>query len=240
MKNSVHLLFVFFISFFTFSCKKQGLFSSGGSKVISDRPVTSFTKILLYNKINLILTQDTIERVKVEAGEHVQSEITTEVNNNTLTIKGSSSLTESPDEIINVYVSVRDLQVLGYQGAGTVSCTDTLKTTSFTVYSNDGAGDVHLLLKNLNTSAGIYNENADFYIKGETEQCYTYCSSRGTIDFSGFSVKNMNIDYSSVRDGYISVSGVLKANIYYKGNLYYKGSPEVDVKTYSEGRLVRQ
>jgi hypothetical protein len=238
MKYTFHLLLVVLVSPVVFSCKKQSLFSTGSKKVTSDRAVSSFTKILLYNKINLILTQDTMERIKVEADEDLLTKIITEVKDNTLTIKGGNGLTTRPDAIINVYVSVKDLQELGYQGAGTVSCTDTLKTTNFSVYSNDGAGDVHLLLKNFSTNAGIYNENADFYIKGEAEKCNTYCSSRGTIDFSEFSVKYMNIDYSSIRDGYISVSDVLHASIYYKGNLYYKGSPEVNVQTYNEGKLI--
>ena len=234
--NSLFVLFALSISIG--GCKK-GLFEKAGKVVVSERPVGSFIRIYLFSNINLILTQDTVNKIKIEAGENLQDGIITAVADSNLTIKnGLSNLANSPNETINVYVSVKDLQVISYQGAGDITCTNTIKALAFNILSNEGAGNVYLSLDTKLTIAGIYDDDADFIFSGKSDSCYSYCASRGTIDFKDFTVKRMQMDYSSARDAYVHATELLRAKISYKGNVFYKGGPIIDVQLKNEGRLL--
>ncbi|GAC1425282.1 MAG: hypothetical protein NVS1B13_08910 [Flavisolibacter sp.] len=221
------------------TCTKFNLFSSQGRIIIEQRPAEAFDGILLNNNINLILTQDTIESIRVEAGENIQSSILTQIHNHLLTIsRTGSTILSKPGELINVYTSVKEIKKISYQGSGNITSTNTLNSSYFLIISNNGAGNVTLSLKTHMTTAGIYNENADFILVGQSDSCYSYCASRGTLDFRNFEVKKLQIDYSGARDAYVWVRDVLTGNIFYKGNIYIRGNPSiVSLKQRSEGKL---
>jgi len=232
------IIFIFLIAFNFFGCKK-GPFGNSGKTVIFERKAAPFNKISLFNNIDLILTQDTVESIKVEAGENVQPSIITDIQQNTLTIKNASnSLVNQPNEVVKVYVSVKLLQYLNYQGAGSVTCTNTIQTEYINIISNTGAGNVYLKLNAGWTIAGIYDDDADFIFSGQTNGCDLYCSSRGTMDLRDFKTKELKLDYSGVRNAYVYVTDTLKGTIYYKGNVYYRGAPALKVQTTNEGRFI--
>jgi hypothetical protein len=238
MKSRLYSILYLGLTCMLFSCKK-GLLGGEGRIVITQRSAPSFHKISLYHHIDLVLTQDTVENIKVEAGENRQPSIVTAVEGDELVIKNdANSLVNRPGEVIRVYVSVKELQLLNYQGSGTITCSNTLQMSQFTVLSNLGAGDVHLNLDVQQLTAGIYEDNADFIFRGKADQCYTYCASRGTIHYENLEVRDMQLDYSSARDAYVHVTGFLKGTIYYKGNVYYKGTPVLQTNMPDAGRFI--
>ena len=239
MKKLNAILFIIASAAFMCGCKK-GIFSKDGEIKVQERNVGTFNKISLYNKINLILTQSTEDKIKVEAGENVLSSITTEVTDGNLSIKNrDSSLINKPNQVINVYASVKNLNGLVYEGAGSITSTNTIQTGYFLLYSKNGAGDVRLSMNAYFTTIGIYNENADFILDGQSDGAYAYCSSRGTLDLRNYSIKKLEIDYSGVRDAHINVTESLKGRIFYKGNVYYKGNPQLDISERNQGRFIR-
>lgn len=205
-------------------CKKG--FFGDGKMITSDRPASPFAQVILYDNVNLVLAQDSVERIRVEAPEKIEPFITTEIIDQALWIRNrNTSLLLSPGEKINVYVSVRSLGRLDYHGAGRVSCTNTLKKDYFVVVSADGSGDLFLNLNTIQTQAFNYSDATDFIFRGKSDTCYTYCGPTGTIDYKNFEVKKLGIDYSSIRDAFIQATETLNGRIYYKGNVYYSGNP---------------
>ncbi len=221
------------------TCTKFNLLTPERRIIIVQRPIESFNVIFLNNNINLILTQDTMEQIRVEAAENMQSSILTQIQNHVLSIsRTGATILSKPNELINVYACVRELKKISYQGSGNITSTNTLNSSNFLIISNSGAGNVTLSLNTHMTTAGIYNENADFIFQGQSDSCYTYCASRGSIDFRNFEVKKLQIDYSGARDAYVWVSNSLTGNIFYKGNIYLRGNPyTVSLKQSSEGKL---
>jgi hypothetical protein len=238
MKFRIYIFSV--LCLFTCSqCKKLGL-SANGPIVITDRTIQPFTKICLFDNIDLELTQDTLDKIRIEAGEQLQSMITTEFSGDSLLIKNKArGLMTNPDQKIIARISVKTLNSLSYQGSGNITCTNTITSPLFQVYSNAGAGNVYLNVNSHIINSGIYGENADFIFQGHTDSCYTYCSSRGTIDYRNFNTDKLLIDYSSVRDAYVNVSTALYGNIFYVGNVYYKAHPSIlSVKERDKGRFI--
>lgn len=236
--NPITILLLLCVLLFN-RCSKPSCLESSGPITSTMRDVSPFHQIDLYNNLNLVLTQDTLEVIRVEAGEHLQPNISTTIENGVLILKNTTDCNwlRSPSERITVYVSVKKLDGVNYRGSGNITSTNTIIADYIKFYSDKGAGNVNISLQAKRTDAAIEYENADFKFRGKSDICYAYVNARGSIDFEDFEVKTMYIGYASVRNTVIHVTGLLDATIYHKGSLYYKGSPVTTASYFSSGRL---
>jgi hypothetical protein len=205
------------------------------------RDLPPFDEIILHDKINLVLTQDSIQQVRVSAGKNLLSRIQTSVSGNALTIQDNNScnLLRDPSDQVNVYISSRLLQKITYYGAGNVNSTNTFHVPAFTVDCWQGSGTITLDLQAGQVNAVVRNENATIVLTGSADAARIYCGVAGSVDLLGLIASQVSIDHKSIRDISVHVSGKLQANIVYKGNVYYKGSPAViDTMITGAGRLI--
>src|SRR5688500_5133837 len=72
------------------ACKKSGLFEGAGTVKRISVNVADFNEIVLNDKVNLILTYDSIESVKLEAGENLLDDIGISVTDHKLTINDNT------------------------------------------------------------------------------------------------------------------------------------------------------
>jgi hypothetical protein len=236
----LHQLFILLLLFFS-ACKKESCLGEAGAETTVSRPIAPFHEIDLYDNIHVVLTQDTIERITISAPQNIEPNITTTVENGVLTLRNEAPCTwlRSASEKITVYVHLKKLDKILYAGSGNVTSTNTLITDNITFYSEEGAGNIEVHVNAVQTFSYIMHENADITLHGTSERCWSYTNDRGSIDFSDFVVKQMVIEYGSVRDATINVTEDLNSIIYYKGNLFYKGTPVVTKdEVHSTGRLV--
>ena len=241
-RSYIILLSVFCGIGFTSGCGKNGCLKNAGALKTNDRQLNSFNEILLYDKIDIVLTQDTIQQVKIEAGENLQPDIETTVLNNVLTVRDNSSCKWVRDlnEKITVYISSPLIKQIIYHGAGNIISTNTLKADEFTIDSPDGLGTVNLKVNNRQTNAYIRMAAADIILQGKSASTRVYCAVSGSVNLRDFVSDYISVDHRSLRDSWINVSGTLEAKILYKGNLYYKGNPtKIDTMYSSSGRLFR-
>lgn len=215
------------------SCKKDETI------VAQERPVSSFNKIVLKHRINLILTQGSTNALTVVAAMQKLSSIKTEVIDDVLYIENlSNNIINKPGESINIYLHVSGLETIDYQGSGNITSTNTITAPTFTIVSMTGAGIIDLDVEANHLVAGIYEDNADIILSGRSNTAYVYCTSRGSIDLRNMEVKNLDIIYSSVRNGYVWATETLNGTIYHKGNVFYKGNPQVNQTILSEGKFL--
>jgi hypothetical protein len=223
-------------------CQKQGCIESSGTVISSDRVVAPFEEIDLNDNINLIITQSGEGSVRVEAGQNIQPNISTRVENGVLIIKndGSCDWLRNPNEKINVYVTLPVLKRLDYDGSGSVNSTSSIQADSIMIYSYLGAGDINLQLNAKHTTVHLQGQNADVTLHGKSDYCYTLIHPRSSIYFSDFEVKTMDMVYVGVRDAYVNVTETLNAYVCHLGNIYYKGNPNnVNPTYFSSGRLIK-
>lgn len=238
MKALVKLFVIFTL---ITGCKREHCFGEAGAAVSVTRAVIPFHEIDVYNNVDMVLTQDTVETITVVAPQHLEPNISTTIENGILTLKNESGCTwlrkASEKEI--VYVHLKKLDKINYAGSGSITSTNTLIADNLTLYSKTGAGNIELSLNAAQTFSYIMDENADFILHGTSDACWSYTNARGTINLSDFAVKKMVIEYGGVRDATINVTDELNSIIYYKGNLMYKGSPVITKdEVHSSGRLV--
>ncbi|MCW3074833.1 MAG: hypothetical protein JWP69_1902 [Flaviaesturariibacter sp.] len=240
MKNKLFLLSLFCACFLA-QCKKPGCFTDTGTLVSMQRPVAPFHQIVVEDNVQVILTQDTIEQVRIEAGQGLQASITADISAGVLSLKNTASCTwlRSPSEKVVAYVSVKNLDRLTYEGSGDITTTNTLQADGITFYSSIGAGNIHISLNAKRTYAYLYGNNTDMVFTGKSDSCYAYTGQRGTIDFRNFIVKHQTVGYGSIRDGYVHATESLHVLQYFKGTLYYKGRPpRVTTEYFSTGKVL--
>lgn len=239
MNYRLSILCFFLLVIFT-RCQKLSCFDNAGSQVSVRRSVASFHEIELQDNIHLVLTQDTIETVRVEAGKNLEPNIITIVENGRLLIRNTvgCSWAGNPNERITVYASVKKLDYLHYASSGNITSSNTLQADKIMFYSKLGAGTIDINLVAKETTVNIQYEIADCRFRGKSDVGIVYVNARGGIDFRDFEVKDMNLGYVGVRDAVINVTTRLEAFIFHSGNVYYKGRPSIsNVTYYGKGRL---
>src|SRR3954464_7455314 len=86
----IFLALVFVIS----SCKKENMcdcLKSTGDIITQEREAGDFTDLSVYDNVNVILTQDSINSITIEAGKHLMSGIKTKVESGRLTIENTNT-----------------------------------------------------------------------------------------------------------------------------------------------------
>jgi hypothetical protein len=143
MKN----LFTLFLTLMMFaSCKKEQCFGEAGAEVTAPRTAAAFHEIDVYNNVDVVLTQDTVESITVAAPQHLEPNITTRIENGILILKNEATCTwlRKASEKAIVYVHLKKLDKINYAGSGNITSTNTIVADNITLYSKVGAGNIEI------------------------------------------------------------------------------------------------
>jgi hypothetical protein len=241
-KNILSWLLLPVIGMTLFSCTADRCPLSAGSSGSEQRELSDFNAIVLYGKVNLILTQDSVQKITVTGGKNLLPGIATSVSQQTLTIRDNNNcLLTDPSQTVNLYISSPQLQTITYYGAGDIHSTNTLKASTFTVDCWMGSGTIRLDLQATVVLALVRNENATVVLTGAADSAYIYCGEAGSVDMSALPTYATDLDSKTIRDIHVDATHALHANIVYRGNVYYRNSPVViDTLITSSGRLIHE
>jgi hypothetical protein len=222
-------------------CGKRACFDSAGSTTTTVRHVSGFNEIHAYDNVNIVLTQDTVESVTIQAGSNLEPYITTDLDSNVLTFHNNTgcSWLKGPSENITAYVKVKTLNRILLYGSGSITSTNTISTPNFTLDAYQAASDVTMDIVASIASFYIRDEDAVYNLSGFIGYATVYCGQKGTMDLRNMQILNANVDQRSIRNMYIWASDGLTIKVEYKGNVYYKGSPNpINVQYFDDGRLL--
>ena len=223
------------------SCSHDSCPVSAGSLSSEMRDLPVFNEIDLYGKINVILTQDTLQNIRVESGKNLIAGISTTVLGGILTIQDNNGckLLRTDNNVANVYISTGQLQNITYYGSGNVSSTDTIRAAFFTVDCYYGSGSINLKLVSDTADAIVRTENADITFSGYSGFAYAYCAEASSVNLIQFTTRAAYVVNKSVRDIDVNVTDSLLADILYKGNVYYRGNPlSIETQISNTGKLI--
>ena len=239
-------LFILILIFFASnSCKKENMgdcFKSTGKIVKEPRQVGSFQFIELYDRVNLFISFGSEQSIMVEAGENLQEHISTEVSNNTLTIKNNNrcNWVRSFKKDMTIFLTVSSLKGINCFGSGELRFLDSLSTDKFTIDMYQASGDAYLLLKTDHAELKTHTGTGTITARGTSDYLVAYVGGNGFVDASGTQAKRGLA--VAVNTGYIkvNVSDELKADISGTGNIEYFGSPNVKLTDNGKGGLIQR
>jgi hypothetical protein len=212
------------------SCKKSGTdcFISTGKIIKQERIVTDFDTIIARENVDIILTQDTVNSVVVEAGEKIIGGIKTVIDNRQLLINNNNTCNwiRSYDKPLNVYVHVKNLRKIYYLSAGNIITTNVLTPESFMLDVWGGCGSIDL---SLNVIQGFIYEHmgtADITVRGRAIYNSVVSGDFGLLQLKDLSTDFTYVSSSGTNDCYVNVVRYLEATIRSIGNIYYTGKPD--------------
>lgn len=224
------------------SCDKENkCLKTSGNNITEERLVNQpFEAIELNNKINLIITQDSITSLKVEAGSNLISMITTDVINNQLIIKSDNkcSFLRSYKKPINVYLSTPNLKKISYKGNGDITSSNTLSFPNLYIESGGGTGSVNLSLISEQLDIRQHSGPADFNLVGFAKELNVYSLGAGWFFLDKLDAQFVHVSSNGTGDITVNASNTLRIELRYIGNVNYYGSPVLNVTEYSGSGLI--
>jgi len=211
------------------SCKKTGdCFKSTGNVIQQTRSIADFDTIIARENVDIILTQDSVNSVVVEAGEDIIGGITTIIQNRQLEIDNNNTCNwvRSYDKPLNVYIHVKNLRKIWYLSAGNITSTNVLSPGSFMLDVWGGCGSINLSINVIQGAIYEHLGTADITVKGRALYTSVSLGDYGFLQLKDLQTDFIYVSNTGSNDCYVNAEKFLDATIKSIGNIYYTGKPD--------------
>ncbi|MBI3739098.1 MAG: DUF2807 domain-containing protein, partial [Chloroflexi bacterium] len=204
-----------------------GVTEKGSGHVVTEsRNVQNFTAVEISYPAQVVIRQDDVESLTIEAEDNVIADLRTDVVNGTLEIDASHRrLRVAPTKTVKITIVVKDLARLHFQSAGTVQLED-LKTDDLTILL-DGAGTLTLdqiQLQSLNCSL---NGAGTIKASGEVNSMTIDLNGMGSFDAPDLHSQTATVKLDGAGSATVWVDKNLDAEIDGVGSVHYYGDPNL-------------
>jgi hypothetical protein len=249
--NLLKYVFGFLCFMYLVSCNSENApdcFQQAGEILRTEVNLDNFSKITVFQKVELILKQGDVQKVEIETGEFLLNEVTAEVEGDRLILRNGNGCNFLRDyDLTRVYVTspniteirsstglpIKSDGILGYSSLRLIS-------ESFTepeAETTDGEFDLEMDSENV---AVIVNGIAYFKLKGNTGNLsITVAAGDSRIEAENLVADNVILNHRGTNDVEInpqqSISGVIQGT----GDVISFNQPTaVDVEELYTGRLI--
>jgi len=225
-------------------CDKGQLFDSTGAITTEIRETETITKVAVYDNINLIFTNRIDSgTIIVSAGENIIRNISTEYNDNTLTIRNKNKYnwTRDLNPDIRVYLPCANIESIRHESVGVVSCETALTGNALRIdiaYGN-GIIDLNLLYQTV-TLRNLSSSITDVVLRGRCATLNLYHTCYAPFDCRNLHAQKVKVTEAGIQNCFVSASERLEPTITNYGNIYYYGNPEiVNFTKTGDGKLIQ-
>ena len=153
------------------SCKKENLcdcIKRTGNVSTELRTNEGFNSILVYNKVDVYITEGSNFEVSVEAGDNIRDLIDVEIKDSVLSIDNNNKCnwTRSYKKPIAVHITCPSLKYISVEGSGNIKSTNTL--TPYKIHLNSSSSGVMDLKMDATIIEVSVNSIGDVNLQGET------------------------------------------------------------------------
>ena len=207
--------------------------SGSGNVVNATRNVSGFNSVVLSGTGTLVITQGNNESLVIEAEDNVGPNITTNVNNNQLSI--SQINTPVPTKPIKYYLTVKDLNSIQIDGAGQIE-SNTLNTNNLTIKIN-GAGQSTMTNLNVITLIIDINGAGKLNLGGTATNQTIKIAGAGNYNATNLTSKTASINIDGGGNAVIRASDLLNVIINGAGDISYIGNPQINKQISGAGNV---
>ncbi len=242
-----------FFSLFSlfFSCNSENAsdcFQNAGDIVRKEIIMTDFTKITVFEKIQLILKEGPITKVEVETGEFLLNEVSAVVEGDRLILKNENGCNLFRKYgITKIYVTAPDIEEIRSSTGLSIQSDGVLTYPNITLLSEsfineeaetvDGEFDLEFDSQQVNI---VVNGIAYFKIRGKAENLnITIAAGDSRIEAENLVTENINLNHRGSNDMLVYPQQSLKGVIRGTGDVISFNCPaEVNVQELFNGRLI--
>ncbi|MCI0556679.1 MAG: DUF2807 domain-containing protein [Anaerolineae bacterium] len=211
----------------------------GSGKIESEtREVQGFLAVSINYPAEVLIQQGKVESVKIEADDNLLSQLTTEVNDDTLVIENKEerwSERVNPTERVKITITVKDLHEIEFSSAGNLRV-EGLKTDELSLKLN-GVGE--MILNDLDVRklecrlSGAGNIEAN----GVADELDIRISGVGGFDAPKLESMVANVRISGAGSATVFVKDDLTARVSGAGSINYYGSPTLHEEVSGAGSV---
>jgi hypothetical protein len=219
-----------------------------GTIVQTEFTVQPFSKILVWERIKLFVKQGDEQKVVVETGENLMTDIEVSVTDGKLEIHNNNSCNLVRDYgLTKVYITSPNITEIRSSTGLPVESIGVIQYPSLTLlsedrqnedqYHTDGDFRLDLEVENLNIVA---NGLSNFYLSGSaTNASFGFYASDCRIFAENLIVQNLNLFHRSTADMIVNPQQSIRGKIVSLGNVVSKNRPPiVEVEQLYRGRLI--
>jgi hypothetical protein len=229
MKNLIYIASIFCTIAILSSCKKDHMgdcFVSTGLISKETRDLAVFDSIRIGRRMELVLVEDTVNYVVLEAGRNLLDNITTTLENGLLSIENTNKCNwiRSYKYPVTIEVHFSNLRHIFIEGSTNVESKDTIHQNELTFELRDCAGDLNLLVNNQKLNIIQHTGASDIEVKGRTEDLSIYMASLATGDYDELLAKTVYVQTLSSGFCRVYATDTFYFVVDGNGSIYYKGS----------------
>lgn len=244
MKKLILPIFLISMVILAGCVKDEGVcVSSTGDLIFQDRQTIPYNTILVYDNINLFLTQDTTKNsIRVEAGENLINGITTEIDSGKLVIRNENSCNwlRSFEVPVNVYLTFTQLDTITFRAAGNITCLNEWTNHSISLDVIEGAGQLDFKVKAYRTYFLVRYGTTSITVTGNSQVSTLISYGFGPLHAEDLISKFTYVASYSSNDMFVYSSIELAVKIGNIGNVYYRGDPTtITTDIYDDGKLIK-
>ncbi len=218
-------------------------FHGTGDIIREERSLATIQGVYLTSNVDLIVHKDSVNRMRVTAGEKLIDGIETKVESGILKIKNNNKCNwvRKLDPKLEVEIWTDHLESVFVEDAnGDLTFMDTLTADIFRLDIFNSLGTYHTKTKSEIITLAIHNGPADIIAEGIAEKQYIYHVGYGVINCLLVDSKEVFINNRGTNDIYTKTKNLLDAKIEYIGNIYYQGSPgTINQNITGAGKLIK-
>ncbi|HMQ77609.1 MAG TPA: DUF2807 domain-containing protein [Flavobacteriales bacterium] len=215
--------------------------TSSGPERVEERAVGAFQRVVLEDRVDLVLEDRAAGTVAVAAGGNLMDQIVTEAEGGMLTVRNENrcNWVRSFKPRITVHVPLQAVVELELRGTGDVHAADTVRHQVFRIEQRNAQGTVELPLAVDTCYVGLHTGAGDVRLAGRCGVAYLYSGFMGPIDAGELAAQEVNVNNSGVADIICRAQQRLNAQLFDVGDVRYYGDPVVQATVSGSGQVVR-
>ncbi|HUH29635.1 head GIN domain-containing protein [Gelidibacter sp.] len=247
MKKYIYIL----LTIVLLSCNAKVMpdcFQNAGPIIQMEIPVSTFSKIIVFERVQLILKEGPEHKVIVETGEYLRDDIEVTIEDDVLLLKDHNACNITRDYgITKIYVSAPNITDLRSSSGLPILSDGVLNYSNLTLMSEDfdAEGEYHTvgdfrLEVNCTNLQVVTNNLSHIYLNGTVENLEIgFYSGDSRFEGRNLVAQNISIFQRSSNDMIINPQASLRGEIRSTGNVIVVNEPPVmEVQTYYKGRLI--
>ncbi|MFL3664744.1 MAG: head GIN domain-containing protein [Flavobacteriales bacterium] len=224
--------------------KESACIKSTGKQVVETRIIgNDITHIILKDKLNLVLRQDSTPSLTIEGGENLLKYVRARQKGTELELKNDNkcNFLRSYKEEITVYLSLPNIKYINYTGFGNVSSLGELKLDEFTFETRNGTGSINLTIDVQKINILQHTGPADFTLSGKAKFTYLFSGGSGWLTCKNLISENAHVNHDGTGDITLTATNSLLIELTSLGNIEYYGNPSVTISQQSgKGKLIKK
>lgn len=222
-------LWLLTISFSATSCIPH--IHGNGKVVKEERNVTNFSEIAVSTGIEVIINQDTFEKVVVETDENIQKILKTEVHGGKLKIYLDEGIQHAKE--LKVYVTVKQISSVEASSGSEVKSSNKITSDNMKIHSSSGSEvkmEVGCNQLKVDSSSG-----SELHVSGSAQFVEAESSSGSELDASGLVAEKCVASASSGSNLSVHATKEIKASASSGSDVDVHGNPPVRDTNSSSG-----